>query len=317
LRSRRLSEDEIAVLTHSADIDRAIRMLAAAQRTIVTHDQLLGCGLGRKAIAYRRRQHRLSVVFQGVYTTTSGPLPPLAREQAALLACGDGSFLSHSTSAAMWKLVAGLPREPHVTMIGRHVGDRTGLHVHRAASADPQELDTQHGLAVSSPARALLEIAATASSDLLEAAFDEAIAKHVLELADIAPVLERHPGSRGSARLRALVEEARSGGFTRSWGERRLRTLLRRAGIAQPETNFRIGPYRADFAWRRERVIVEFDGYDTHGTRAMFESDRARDAALAALGWLVIRFTWRQLRYRPELILFRLGQVMSLRARAG
>ena len=49
-------------------------------------------------------------------------------------------------------------------------------------------------------------------------------------------------------------------------------------------------------------MIVELDGHATHGTRASFEDDRARDRALVAAGWRVIRITWRQLRDEPEAV---------------
>ncbi len=75
--------------------ERAVGEVAANQRTIVTHQQLRACGISPKGIASRRRGGRLHIVFTGVYSYGCGALPPLAREQAALLACGDGAFLSH------------------------------------------------------------------------------------------------------------------------------------------------------------------------------------------------------------------------------
>jgi hypothetical protein len=47
---------------------------------------------------------------------------------------------------------------------------------------------------------------------------------------------------------------------------------------------------------RRHRLPrPEVDGWDSHRTRSAFEEDRARDARLSALGYEVVRFTWRQL----------------------
>ncbi len=48
---------------------------------------------------------------------------------------------------------------------------------------------------------------------------------------------------------------------------------------------------KADFVWRRERLIVETDGYRFHGGRHAFERDRRRDQLLVAAGWRVIRIT--------------------------
>jgi very-short-patch-repair endonuclease len=47
-------------------------------------------------------------------------------------------------------------------------------------------------------------------------------------------------------------------------------------------------------------MAVELDGNATHATRSAFESDRARDRALVAGGWRVMRITWRQLLDEPE-----------------
>jgi very-short-patch-repair endonuclease len=53
------------------------------------------------------------------------------------------------------------------------------------------------------------------------------------------------------------------------------------------------GHCEVDFFWPKQMLIVETDGWETHGTRAAFEADRARDAALMAAGLRVVRFSWR------------------------
>jgi very-short-patch-repair endonuclease len=40
---------------------------------------------------------------------------------------------------------------------------------------------------------------------------------------------------------------------------------------------------------------VELDGDRAHAGRTAFEADRARDVALKALGYDVVRLTWRRL----------------------
>ncbi len=47
------------------------------------------------------------------------------------------------------------------------------------------------------------------------------------------------------------------------------------------------------------RVIVELDGRAYHGPDR-FQSDRTRDQRLAALGYVVLRFTWEDLARRPD-----------------
>ncbi len=101
---------------------------------------------------------------------------------------------------------------------------------------------------------------------------------------------------------------------TRSKFERTYLGALRRAGLPRPLVGYRIAPYTADFAWPAERVVVETDGWGFHGHRTAFEEDRARDAFLAARGWIVVRVTWRQLHDSPMLVLVRLAQTLAHRA---
>jgi very-short-patch-repair endonuclease len=63
--------------------------------------------------------------------------------------------------------------------------------------------------------------------------------------------------------------------------------------------NVRVGGLTVDFIWRERRLIVETDGYRYHRGRAAFEEDRARDLRLRALGYEVIRLTYRQVVDEP------------------
>jgi very-short-patch-repair endonuclease len=60
---------------------------------------------------------------------------------------------------------------------------------------------------------------------------------------------------------------------------------------------------RADALWPAQRLVVELDRYAYHGTtRAGFERDRARDAALTLVGYRVIRLTARRLEREPDAV---------------
>jgi very-short-patch-repair endonuclease len=48
-----------------------------------------------------------------------------------------------------------------------------------------------------------------------------------------------------------------------------------------------------DFAWPDIRLGIEADGYDPHATRAAFHADRVKMNRAAAVGWTVLRATWR------------------------
>jgi very-short-patch-repair endonuclease len=52
----------------------------------------------------------------------------------------------------------------------------------------------------------------------------------------------------------------------------------------------------ADCLWRPQRLIVELDGRAAHDSGSAFETDRARDSALAAARWRVVRITNARMR---------------------
>ena len=58
-------------------------------------------------------------------------------------------------------------------------------------------------------------------------------------------------------------------------------------------------------------MIVEIDGFRYHSTRRAFERDRARDAALQAAGYRVVRFTWRQITHEAHAIVAQLAVLLQ------
>ena len=65
--------------------------------------------------------------------------------------------------------------------------------------------------------------------------------------------------------------------------------------LPAPLTNISILDHEVDAYWPPQRLVVEMDSWEFHSHRAAFEEDRARDAAMQAAGYRVIRLTHRQL----------------------
>ena len=63
-----------------------------------------------------------------------------------------------------------------------------------------------------------------------------------------------------------------------------------------------VGPYFADFACERLKLIVEVDG-GVHGLDEVILRDHFRQAELEGLGWTVIRFTNAEVLDYPELVI--------------
>ncbi len=103
---------------------------------------------------------------------------------------------------------------------------------------------------------------------------------------------------------------------TRSELERRFVWLCGRHHLPKPAVNIRIGGMTVDFCWVEQRLIVETDGYSSHRGRTAFEDDRARDLRLRALGFEVLRLSYRQVFDEPERVISVLRAAATSRRRA-
>lgn len=117
--------------------------------------------------------------------------------------------------------------------------------------------------------------------------------------------------ARAEAEARGLIPRSKDApSLTRSEAERRLLTLLRKAGIPPGATNARIGRFEVDMLYPDSHLIVEMDGYVFHGHRRAFERDKVRDAELQAMGFKVLRVTWRALTEEPEAVVVRVVRLL-------
>lgn len=289
--------------------ERAVAAIAARQHGVITRQQLIRCGISGDTIDRWLRRGRLHRLHRGVYLLGPRILREWTREMAAVLACRAAALLSHRSAAQLWHLL------PHaaspaiaVTIAGRDPGRKPGITVHRVAGIERWESRLRVGIPVTSPARTLLDLAA-AAPDLAEQATAEAFAKGLVRNRDLLSVLERHPRRPGAKRLRVLTAGTPS--LTRSEAERHFLALVRKSGLPAPEVNAKLWAYEVDFLWRRERLVVEVDGFAFHSSRPAFERDRRRDADLVARGFRVLRITWRQIVEGPEALVARLAQALA------
>jgi very-short-patch-repair endonuclease len=294
----------------AASPNGAAGVVAASQRTIVTHAQLETCGLGPRAIRYRLETGLLHVEFRGVYSWGCGELPPLGREQAALLAVGDKAFLSHRSAAFVWGMRKSPPASVEISVVGRPCGSRDGILVHRIKAIDRRDLVRNDGLWVSTPARAVLEVAAVAPEELVDVV-ENGLAGRRFKSRQLEAVLERNRPCRGAARLAALLGDENAMTITRSDAEKAFLKLIRDSGLPLPEANVSFGPYSPDFIWRRERLIVEIDSPTFHGGPRSFENDRNKDLFYRDARFDVLRFTRVHVVHRGPMVLVTVAQTLA------
>ena len=267
---------------------RRIAELAEGQHGFVAARQLLALGVRWGAIEYWVRTGRLHVWYRGVYAVGHRAVKREGRWMAAVLAVGPGAVLSHRSAAMLWGIRPSARSAIDVT-VDRKVRSREGIEVHRARLA-PDEVTVRDGIPVTTAARTLVDLAAVLRPDALNAAARQA---EILRLP--YPDLGRYRGRRGTKSL-----PRKDPAPTRSELERLFIAFVGANGLPPPLVNAAHMGIEPDIRWPHAKLMVELDGFETHGTRQAFEDDRERDRRLIAAGWRVVRVTWRQLDEQPR-----------------
>ncbi|MGN6867566.1 MAG: DUF559 domain-containing protein [Solirubrobacteraceae bacterium] len=290
--------------------DRVIQALGSANNGVVTRRALREAGVTDDVIRDRVAIGRLYRHHHGVYLLD----PPQQAGRITLLtaaveACGPGALLSHRSAAELWGMLPMEAGHIEVTVVTRCAGDRPGIRRHRVKELDSRDIRTRHGIRVTSPARTVLD---NARHPLLEELIATGFDSGLVTERQIEASIDRSPTRRGVRRVRGILSQRGGARLTRSWGERRLLSLIREAGLPVPLTNRLLLGFKVDALWPELRLVVEVDGYEFHGDRGSFEDDRARDATLVAHGYTVLRFTARQLRDQPLVVLGQLSAALAL-----
>jgi very-short-patch-repair endonuclease len=282
----------------------AVAELATRQHGVVAKRQLVALGVGPGAIKHRLGVGRLHRVHAGVYAVGHHALGPDGHRMAAVLAYGLDALLSHRDGAALWQLRQTARSRIDVSVPRRGVRDRPGIEIHAVGPWHPDDRATRRGIPVTSVARTLLDLAEVVRPSELERAFEAADRLRLLDMRALDELRARSHGRHGLVLIDALLGETRPPpADTRSELESSFLALIREAGLPQPATNVLIEGFLVDAVWPEQRLIVELDGEAFHGTRAAFERDRVRDAALQVAGYRVLRITWRRLNNQPAAVI--------------
>jgi very-short-patch-repair endonuclease len=155
------------------------------------------------------------------------------------------------------------------------------------------------GLPVTDPSQTIIDFAATGPADLLRFVLANADYNDILDVEALSEV----SGTTGAPAVRdALAIHLPELARTRSRGERLLLSLCQEHRIPIPEVNVYVHGWLVDGCWRNRKVVVEIDGPRGHRTRAQLHADHQRDLELRAAGYVVLRYTERQLIETPAAV---------------
>jgi len=192
-------------------------------------------------------------------------------------------------------------------------GRRAGASVRRAALASG-EIVRRRGLPTTSALRTVVDLGGRDSLTEGVVAADLFLHAKLVTVAELHTYIAEHPGVKGIARLRRVVELAEP--KTESAMETRLRMLLVLAGLPRPEAQPSIhddeGRFlgRPDLLYRLHGLAIEYDG-GTHRDRLV--EDNRRQNGLINAGLRLLRFTAADVYGNPDLVAMQVRHALAAR----
>lgn len=214
-------------------------------------------------------------------------------------------WFSHTTAALLHG--AWLYRTPSLVHVTRqwnpHVDEEAEPMVRRHHTTLPvADRATVRGVPVTSLARTLVDCIRGLPRDGALVVCDSLI-RLGADLDEVSRVMSASRGKRGVVQARSVLDlcDPRSG----SPGETVARLVASDAGLPRADCQIEVatarGTFFVDLGWEDVRVAVEFDGAikysgGEHGDPdAVRRAEAARQEALEAAGWIVVRVRWEDL----------------------
>lgn len=286
-----------------------------------SHHGLINFGAAAERGVSRATWHRLIVggyldqLYPNVARLWGSPPSFEQRALAAVWAAGPGAMASHRTSAALWGVER--PADDDLDVIlprrGRH-SLPPGVQIHRPRDVHELRPIMRNKVPTTSPMRMLLDLGAVDEGAVGDA-LQQVVASRVVSPKAVYAFLIRHAkqGRHGVTALRTALEDLLIDGRPSDTElEQRMAVLLREHGLPRAEFHAVVEGFEVDFHIVGSRLIIECDGWATHGLdRDQFEFDRYRTGELVAGGYVVIGCTWRQVVDQPEKVARRIRRAIE------
>jgi Transcriptional regulator, AbiEi antitoxin len=287
MRERGIGDPALSGPQHPKLQDHVIARIASRQHGLVTAAQLLAAGLTREDIKLRVRAGRLHRIHRGTYAVGHAGLTVEASFNAAVLAMGPGATLASEAAAALYGAWRWEEHHDPQVLVPRAARPRKGIEVISRPDFKPDEWTRHNGIRVTTPARTVLDFAASHSFKHTRSVLRRLEAGKHISHPQLRAVLDAHPGAKGSATVRALLK--RGPAPTRSTLEDATLEILDRLGVPRPQINERTARSEFDFTWPEHKLILEVDGPGFHGTPTTDAIDLEKEELAREAGFTVIR----------------------------
>lgn len=286
---------------------------------LATRQQLLR-RVPKKVLDSHIGRENLVREFPRVYRLRGPAANDMTSLRAALLFAGPQAAVSHTTALAVWG-VRPLDRPLHLTVDQSIRRARVeGLVVHRRLRFDPESSQcvTRRGLRITTLARTVIDSWPLLPREERRPLVLDLARQGLVTSTELGEALTDRPNVGGFRSLHEAIHLIASGCQSELEALGLLSVFEHRSlppSVGQYRIKLGTGVVHLDRAWPEVKLAVELDGAKHHTSPADRRRDLARDSALAALGWVVLRFTYADIVNNPALV--RAKILAAYRARAG
>lgn len=267
--------------------------------------------LGSEALAagtVNRYQLRTQydAIHRNVYTRRGTTLTPADKAVAAWLWSGRRGVVAGLSAAALrgsrW-IDTAAPAE--LNQVSR--SSPAGILIH-SDRLWPDEVSLVRGIEVTTPARTAFDLGRRKGITTAVIRVDALLQATDLKIVDVAALLLRHKGVRGTVALHRVLDLADPG--AESPQETRLRLLLTTEGLRPSHTQIEVFDHgflvgRLDMGWSQWKVGVQYDGFQHWTDPQQRARDIDQDVAYRDLGWRIVRVGADLMRYRQASVVGR------------
>lgn len=318
--------------------------LAEQQLGLMSDRQLADLGVPRKFWSRVVGRSQWEPMSSRVWRRAGAPCHDLTCAMAAVLHFGPGAAISHHSAAflwgvpgfRLWPLQVSVPRPAwggsdalHLRLpeqiLRRQRAEDYRVIVHRPKGWPERAVGAIDGIDVVRPALLLLQLAPGVAPQRLQRILDNLWSRQLLSgpsvAADLKPIMGR--GRAGVVAVRTLLDRCGPDYVPPDSNlESRLIDIVETAGMPPLVRQRNLGDNerwlgRVDLYWPQWLIIIEVDSDKYHSALSDREYDGARQRALEATGYTVVRITEFELWHRRDVVIARLrSAIASAQARS-
>lgn len=272
---------------------------ARSQAGAFLRSQARAAGIANDTIRRRVSAEEWVLVARDVVVPRQRVTNDHTRAWAAHLATG--GVVSHHTAAAVHRLGPRDESSLHVISDVRRRRAVPGVTQHRIKLGDDEVVDLD-GLPLTSRRRTVVDLLGVLPISAARGLLFRSVQQGWVTESDVRAEVVRRRGMTGNVQLRSLATLLGTGAH--SYAERVLHDIVRAIPGVEWKANVGLatadGRFVADVLLPGSGVVIEVDGRRFHSSTDQFVADRRRQNAIVGAGYVVLRFTWRDLVERPQ-----------------